>query len=135
METTNIVDFARRDGMTDALTDLLRTGAQQLIASAVEAELAGYLAQFADLRTEAGHAAVVRNGHHPARPLQTGIGPVSVRIPKVRSMDGTPVTFRSALVPPYVRRTKTLEAALPWLYLKGDFQRRNGRGPQGSSGP
>jgi transposase-like protein len=61
----------------------------------------------------------VRNGHHPARPFQTGIGPVSVRIPKVRSKDGTPETFRSALVPPYVRRTKTLEAALPWLYLKG----------------
>jgi hypothetical protein len=53
------------------------------------------------------------------RPFQTGIGPVSVRIPKVRSKDGTPVTFRSALVPPYVRRTKMLEAALPWLYLKG----------------
>ncbi|SFE05593.1 hypothetical protein SAMN04488523_104343, partial [Sulfitobacter brevis] len=80
METTNIVDFARRDGITDALTDLLRTGAQQLIATAVEAELAGYLAQFSDLRTEAGHAAVVRNGHHPTRPFQTGIGPVSVRI-------------------------------------------------------
>ena len=85
METTNIVDFTRRDGITDALTDLLRTGAQQLIATAVEAELASYLAQFADLRTKAGHAAVVRNGHHPARPVQTGIGPVSVRIPKVRS--------------------------------------------------
>jgi hypothetical protein len=119
METTNIVDFARRDGMTDALTELLRTGAQQLIATAVEAEFASYLAQFSDLRTNAGHAAVVRNGHHPERPLQTSIGPVSVRIPKVRSKDGTPVTFRSALVPPYVRRTKTLEAALPWLYLKG----------------
>jgi putative transposase len=67
METTNIVDFARRDGMTDALTDLLRTGAQQLIATAVEAELAGYLAHFADLRTETGHAAVVRNGHWPCK--------------------------------------------------------------------
>jgi len=119
METTNIVDFTRRDGMAHALTELLRTGAQQLIATAVEAELAGYLAQFSGLRTDAGHAAVVRNGHHPARPFQTGIGPVSVRIPKARSKDGTPVTFRSALVPPYVRRTKTLEAALPWLYLKG----------------
>ena len=118
METTNIVDFARQDEMTDALTDLLRTGAQQLIATAVEAEFAGYLAQFADLRTETGHAAVVRNGHHPESPFRTGIGPVSVRIPKVRSKDGQPVTFRSALVPPYVRRTKTLEAALPWLYRK-----------------
>ena len=120
--------------MTDALTELLKTGARALIASAVETELANYMAQFSELRTEVGHAAVVRNGHHPARPFQTGIGPVSVRIPKVRSKDGTPVTFRSALVPPYVRRTKTLEAALPWLYLKGIFQRRNGRGPQGSSG-
>ena len=105
METTNIVDFARRDGMTDALTELLKTGARALIASAVETELASYMAQFSELRTEAGHAAVLRNGHHPARPFQTGIGPVSVRIPKVRSKDGTPVTFRSALVPPYVRRT------------------------------
>jgi putative transposase len=71
------------------------------------------------LRTMEGHAAVVRNGHHPERPIQTGVGPVNVRIPKVRSKDGTPVTFRSALVPPYVRKTMTLEAALPWLYLKG----------------
>ena len=119
METTNIVDFARRDEMADALTELLKTGAQALIASAVETELAGYMEQFSELRTEAGQAAVVRNGYHPARPFQTGIGPVSGRIPKVRSKDGTPVTFRSALVPPYVRRTKTLDAALPWLYLKG----------------
>ena len=63
METTNIVDFTRRDGITDALTDLLRTGEQPLIATAVEAELAGYLVQFSDLRIEAAHAAVVRNGH------------------------------------------------------------------------
>lgn len=119
MEKNNIVDFASRDRISDTLTDLLRTGAQQLISTAVEAELESFLAQFAAERTEAGHAAVVRNGHHPARPFQTGIGPVSVRIPKVRSKDGKPVTFHSALVPPYVRRTKTLEAALPWLYLKG----------------
>ena len=65
------------------------------------------MAQFSTERTEAGHAAVVRNGHHPARPFQTGIGPVSVRILKVRSKNGQPVIFRSALVPPYVRRTKT----------------------------
>ena len=84
-----------------------------MIATAVEAELAGYLAQFTDVRNKAGHAAVVRNGHHSTRPFQTGIGPVSVQIPKVRSKDGTPVTFRSVRVPPDVRRTKTLEAALP----------------------
>ena len=66
-----------------------------------------------------GRAAVVRNRHQPERGLQTGIGPVTVKVPKVRSRDGEPVTFRSALVPPYVRKTKSLEAALPWLYLKG----------------
>ena len=119
MEMSNIVDFSSRDEISDALTDLLRTGAQQLIASAVEAELECFLRQFSQTRTTAGHAEVVRNGHHPARPIQTGIGPVSVRLPKVRSKEGKPVTFRSALVPPYVRKTRTLEATLPWLYLKG----------------
>ena len=63
--------------------------------------------------------AVVRNGYLPARELQTGLGPVTVRIPKVRAKTGEPVTFHSALVPRYVRKTRTLEAALPWLYLKG----------------
>ena len=61
----------------------------------------------------------MRNGYLPAREIQTGLGPVTVRIPKVRAKTGEPVTFRSALVPPYVRKTKSLEAALPWLYLKG----------------
>ena len=82
METSNIVDFSSRDAISDALTDLLGTGAQKLIASAVEAELEGFLAQYASTRTDEGHAAVVRNGHHPRRPVQTGIGPVSVRIPR-----------------------------------------------------
>jgi len=87
METSNIVDFASRDAPSDALTDLPRTRAQQLIACAVEAELEGFLAQFAQPRTAAGHAAVVRNGHHPARPVQTGIGLVNVRIPVFPRLD------------------------------------------------
>jgi transposase-like protein len=62
---------------------------------------------------------VVRNGYQPAREIQTGIGPVTVQVPKVRSRDGEAVSFQSALVPPYVRKTASLEAALPWLYLKG----------------
>jgi len=61
----------------------------------------------------------VRNGYLPEREIQTGIGPVTVQVPKVRSKTGEAVTFRSALVPPYVRKTQSLEAALPWLYLKG----------------
>ena len=119
MSEDNIVEFSGRGGISDALTELLRTGAQKLIRSAVEAELDAFLGEYSGKRSVGGHLAVVRNGHHPERDVQTGIGPVTVRIPKVRSKTGSPVTFRSALVPPYVRKSKSLEAALPWLYLKG----------------
>ncbi len=81
--------------------------------------MADLLAIYADQRDEQGHARVVLSGHHPKRDIQTGIGPVTVQVPKVRSRQGTPVTFYSALVPPYVRKTASLEAAIPWLYLKG----------------
>jgi transposase-like protein len=103
----------------DSLTELLRQGAQQLIRQAVEAELAELLAQYTHLTDAQGRAAVVRNGYLPQREILTGLGPVSVQVPKVRSRTQEPVTFRSSLVPPYVRRAKTVEAALPWLYLKG----------------
>ena len=118
-EKNTVVQFSGREEMTDALTELLRTGAVQLIQQAVEAELVVFMEQFSGRLLEDGKAAVVRNGYHPERDIQTGIGPVTVKIPKVRSKDGEPVTFRSALVPPYIRKTASLEAALPWLYLKG----------------
>lgn len=119
MDDATIIEFAGRDTVSDPLTELLRKGARELLQTAVEAELEAFLAQFADHRTLEGRAGVVRNGHHPERAVQTGIGPVTVKIPKVRSKTGTPVSFKSALVPPYVRKAKTIEAALPWLYLKG----------------
>lgn len=119
MDKNTVVHFAGREAFTDTLTELLRQGAHQLIQQAVEAELSEFMEQFKDQMLEDGRAAVVRNGFHPERDLQTGIGPVKVKIPKVRAKDGEPVTFRSALVPPYVRKTRSLEAALPWLYLKG----------------
>jgi transposase-like protein len=103
----------------DPLTELLRAGAQQLIRQAVEAELAELLAQYAHQTDEGGRAAVVRNGYLPERHVVTGLGPVAVRVPKVRSRTGEPVTFHSQVVPPYVRRARTLDVALPWLYLKG----------------
>jgi len=106
-------------GGQDGLTELMRTGARKLIAQALQAEVAELLATYADQQDEQGRAVVVRNGHHPEREIQTGIGPVTVQVPKVRSRQGEPVTFRSALVPPYVRKTASLEAAIPWLYLKG----------------
>jgi len=106
-------------GGQDELTALIRTGAQKLIAQALKVEVADLLATYAGQQDEQGHARVVLSGHHPTREIQTGIGPVTVQVPKVRSRAGEPVTFRSALVPPYVRKTRSLEAALPWLYLKG----------------
>lgn len=103
----------------DTLTELLRAGARKRLAQALEAEVGDLLATYADDRDAEGRANVVRSGFHPERAIQTGIGPVPVQVPKVRSRQGDPVTFRSALVPPYVRKTRSLEAALPWLYLKG----------------
>jgi len=119
MNKHNVVELQNREFPTDPLTDMLREGATQLIHQAVAAEFAELLLQHSQRRTVDGKQAVVRNGYLPARAIQTGIGPVTVQIPKVRSKDGEPVTFRSALVPPYVRKTRSLEAALPWLYLKG----------------
>ena len=103
----------------DSLMDIIRAGAQQLIAQALKAEVTELLATYADQRDEQGHARVVLSGHHPERDIQTSMGPVTVRVPKVRSRQGDPVKFHSALVPPYVRKTASLEAAIPWLYLKG----------------
>jgi putative transposase len=119
MGKDNVVGFRGREAGADLLTELLRAGARQLIEQAVEAELQELLEQHSECRTAHGKAGVTRNGYLPERELQTGVGPVTVRIPKIRSKTGDPVTFRSALVPPYVRKTKSLEAALPWLYLKG----------------
>lgn len=119
MKKNTVIDLAGREASPDLLTELLRTGARQLIQQAVEVEMQELLDSHAGRRTADGRAGVVRNGYLPERELQTGVGPVTVRIPKVRAKTGDPVTFRSALVPPYVRKTKSLEAALPWLYLKG----------------
>jgi transposase-like protein len=119
MRKNNVLEYQDQEQIIDPLTEILRDGARQLISSAVEAELQELLSGYSDQKTEDGRSAVVRNGYHPQRELQTGVGPVTVQIPKIRSKTGEPVTFRSALVPPYVRKTKTLEAALPWLYLKG----------------
>ena len=119
MGKSNVVKFTNPAESTDPLNELLRQGARQLIEQAVNAELEELLENHSDRQLAEGRAAVVRNGYQPERDIQTGIGPVTVRVPKVRSKDGEPVTFRSALVPPYVRKTRSLEAALPWLYLKG----------------
>jgi len=127
MSKSKVIAFKKPGEISeDPLTELLRAGARQLIANAVEAELFGYLQQFAAIKDEKGRQQVVRNGHLPEREIQTGIGPVAVRVPKVRDKRGQGVKFNSRLLPPYIRRTKSIEETLPWLYLKGvstgDFQ-------------
>ena len=95
----------------DPLTSLLQQGARQLIAQAVEAELQAYLEQHRDLRHE-GKAAIIRNGYLPEREIQTGIGSVPVKVPKVRDRSGDGNKFNSMLVPPYLKRTSSLATVL-----------------------
>ncbi len=119
MSKHTVVEMSGRDTSGDELTELIRDGARKLIGEALEAEVSELLSSLSGRRDASGRAAVVRNGYQPERDIQTGVGPVRVKVPKVRSRDGHPVSFRSTLVPPYVRKSASLEAALPWLYLKG----------------
>jgi transposase-like protein len=110
-------------GSRDILTDILRRGAEEMLAMAIENEVAEYIARYADLRDSEGHRLVVRNGHLPARTIQTGIGDMAVRQPRVNDKridsSGRRVRFSSSILPPYLRRTKSVEELIPWLYLKG----------------
>ncbi len=101
------------------LDDLIEQGARQIIQQAIEAELAGMLERYSNVTTPEGRRAVMRNGYLPEREIVTAIGPVPVQVPKVRDRPGSGVKFNSNLVPPYVRRSPRVSAALPWLYLRG----------------
>jgi len=105
----------------DVLTDVLRQGAQQLLAQAIEAEVADWIDRHQDCRDAAGRRQVVRNGHLPQRTITTGVGPVTVKQPRVhdRRVAGEREKFASAILPPYLRKTKSVEELIPWLYLKG----------------
>src|SRR6516165_3988101 len=105
----------------DVLTDVLRQGAQQRLAQAIEAEVADWIDRHRDCRDAAGHRQVVRNGHAPERTIATGVGPVTVQQPRVydRRPAGEREKFSSAILPLYLRKTKSVEELLPWLYLKG----------------
>ena len=107
----------------DPLTGILRAGARQLLGQAVEAEVEGHIAAHADLTDEAGRCRIVRHGYLPEREIQTGIGAVRVKAPRVRDRDpaapGGRIRFTSAILPRYLRRSKSMEELLPWLYLKG----------------
>jgi transposase-like protein len=109
-------------GVRDALTEVLRKGAVDLLASAVRAEVAAWIDEHAHLVDEAGRRQVVRNGSMPEREIVTGIGPIKVKQPRVhdrRTIDEGREVFTSAILPPYLRKTRSMEELIPWLYLKG----------------
>jgi putative transposase len=108
-------------GSRDALTEVLRKGAADLLSAAVQAEAAAWIERHAHVVDQEGRRQVVRNGSLPERQIVTGIGPVRVRQPRVhdRREEGGREKFRSAILPPYLRKTRSVEELIPWLYLKG----------------
>jgi putative transposase len=131
METpTNIVRLRQPDEIDDPLTEALRAGARRLLAQAVEVEADAFLAAMQDLRLPDGRARLVRHGHGPEREIQTGIGPVPVARVRIRDRGAGDaadrVRFSSAILPKWARRSRSLDALLPALYLRGistgDFQ-------------
>ena len=126
---TTVLAFQHPDEINDPLTYVLRDGARRLLAQAIEAEAGAFLAIMKDERLPDGRARLVRHGHGPQRTIQTGIGPVTVRRVKLRdrgAAEADGITFTSAILPKWARRTRSLDALLPVLYLRGistgDFQ-------------
>ena len=129
MSETTIAHLPDPSGFSaDPLSDVLRAGARHLIEQAVEAELIALLSAHVDDKTEDGRARLVRHGHLPEREVMTGIGPVPVKVPRVRDRGCSEekIRFTSSILPPYLRKARSIEELLPWLYLKGistgDFQ-------------
>lgn len=116
MTDSNIVSF--KSPVADGLTEFFRDSARQMLIKALELEVSAFLAQHSDLEVD-GKQAVVRNGYQPERAIQTGLGDIPVRMPKTRDRSGQGLNFNSKLVPPYLKRTKSVEEFIPWLYLKG----------------
>ena len=123
MNQDNVIDLKKPEPfIDDQITTIIRQGARKLLAQALEAEIELFIAQYADLTDEMGRHRIVRNGYLPQRDIQSGIGPVTVRAPRVRDRHQDPsekIHFKSSILPPYLRKTKSIEELIPWLYLKG----------------
>ncbi len=115
--TDNTVLAFNKPDKTDPLQEILQEGARKLLANAVEAEIQHFLSQHND--ETVGKAPVVRNGYLPERTIQTGLGDIAVKIPKTRDRTHSGLKFNSTLIPPYLKRTQSIEDFLPWLYLRG----------------
>ncbi len=124
MPNDNVTKLIQPGGFEDPLTEVVRNGARALLAQAVEAEVAEFLGKYADLKTGDGRQRVVRHGHLPEREVMTGIGPVAVSQPRIRDRgaaadDAGRIRFTPMILPPYARRSRSLEVLIPILYLKG----------------
>ena len=123
MSKDNVVEINKPERfINDPISDILREGARSLLAQALETEIDIFLNQYKDLRDENGLQRIVRNGYLPERRIQTGIGPVPVDVPRIRDRQqqtAERISFSSGILPPYLRKTRSMEQLIPWLYLKG----------------
>lgn len=122
MKKNTVLELKKPEIVTeDPLMEVLRKGAREMLKKALEAEVEDYLAQFDKVRDDSGKRLVTRNGYLPERTIQTGIGDIPVKAPRVadRRKGEKGIRFTSTILPPYLRRTKSIEELLPWLYLKG----------------
>jgi putative transposase len=123
-EDTSIVQFRQPGSAEDPLTEIAREGARRMLASAMEAEIGAFLDAFVEERLPDGRQRMVRHRHGPERTIQTGIGALEVRRPKVRDRAaeaerGEKIRFTSHILPKWARRSRSLDALLPVLYLRG----------------
>ena len=123
MSNISVTELKKPESFVDdPITDILRQEARKLLSQALEAEIEFFLSQYADLKDEAGRKRMVRNGYLPERDIQSGIGPIPVKAPRVRDRLGDSsqrIPFSSSILPPYLRRIRSMEELIPWLYLKG----------------
>ncbi len=119
LKKDNVISLEKPEETPDLLTGLLESGVRELITQAVHAELTEFLNRYEDVTDSLGRRQVVRNGYLPQRKIMTGIGPVNIQVPKARDKGRQGLHFRSELLPPYIKRTISVETVLPWLYLKG----------------
>ena len=105
----------------DVMTEILRAGAQKMLTQMIQQEVDDWLAERASLQDQQGRRQVVRNGFLPRRKIATGVGQVEVQQPRVRDRRSADQAepFTSKILPPYLRKTKSIEELIPWLYLKG----------------
>ena len=124
MEKDKVINLNRPEETgSDVLSEIIRKGAQRILKEALEIEIETFIDKYRELRIRGNKQRIVRNGYLAEREIVTGVGKVSIKAPRLRDRggEGTPekLQFSSSILPPYLRKTKSLEELIPWLYLKG----------------